>query len=536
MPAPRKTTATRKPAAAKKTAAKRTTLRKAPVRTAYKRPTYKGYGAYAEKKAVVKKPRAEEESFFESNGGKLGKWVGTKLGSLLGSIIGFGDYEVEHNSIMKGGMTPPQIVNSSNHGGFIVRHREYIKDIKPTLDFSIESFTINPGDDDTFPWLATLSQNFEEYRMRGLIFEFKSMSSDAVLSTAASSGLGSVIMSTQYNVLQPAFADKAHMENYEFATSSKPSCTFIHPVECKASMIAQSHLYIRNTTSGTGDARLYDLGKFSIATQGCQGDEDAVIGELWASYEVELYFPRQSDALIGGPMTDHYSGDFASSDLMFGQPETEGSVLFHDGTMPGSAVATDATLHRSTYTFPPEIDEGTFQVTYHSRLAPGNTNCAISAISDALLTNCELVLYFNNGSGVGDGNRFSFPNAPNASATVTGTDIVDCIIVKVTEAGASIKWDTTNFVPPNDGKWDLVVTRIAALSVPPAAFLLKNEEEDSLASDEEWVKVKKTPKQKEEDLQRLEEEEIPKPQPRKVSSQGMSVSEIPPPKKTGWLR
>ena len=50
-------------------------------------------------------------------GGPIGEAIGTmiggKLGHLVEKIIGFGDYRIQQNSLMKGGMSPAQVVNSS---------------------------------------------------------------------------------------------------------------------------------------------------------------------------------------------------------------------------------------------------------------------------------------------------------------------------------------------------------------------------------------------------------------------------------------
>lgn len=144
--------------------------------------------------------------------------------------------------------------------------------------------------------------------MRGLVFEFKTMSSDAVLSSGASSALGTVIFATQYNALDKPFEDKRTMENYEFANSTKPSESMLHPVECKRSQTPVDLLYVRTEELvSTGDLRMYDLGNFSFAVQGCQNAAPGqVIGELWCSFEVEFFKPKLLP--LGGASTlmDHY--------------------------------------------------------------------------------------------------------------------------------------------------------------------------------------------------------------------------------------
>ena len=177
----------------------------------------------------------------EAVGSTIGAAVGGPPGALLGGVLGrgahalfkaitgFGDYRVEHNTLMLGGMSPPEIVNSANRGSVIIRHREYLGDVNATTAFTLQQYPINPGQQLTFPWLSQVAESFEEYRLRGAIFEFKSLSSDAVLSSATSSALGSVIMATQYDVLDEPFLNKMEMENYEFANSEQTLLHLLSP-------------------------------------------------------------------------------------------------------------------------------------------------------------------------------------------------------------------------------------------------------------------------------------------------------------------
>jgi hypothetical protein len=204
--------------------------------------------------------------------------------------MGFGDYEVETNSLLaaategKNGNGVPIMRNSKVAN--IVRHREFIGDLYgSTSSFALRTFKINPGDDITFPWLSPIARCYSNYRMRGAMFEFVSLATDY----SAIPYIGYVAMATQYNSLNPVFTDKKELENSEYANSCKPSESMSHPVECAVDQLAQSELYVRQNSS-SGDARLYDLGKFSVAVGG-QATE-TIIGELWITYEVELYFPK----------------------------------------------------------------------------------------------------------------------------------------------------------------------------------------------------------------------------------------------------
>lgn len=238
-------------------------------------------------------------SFF---GGPVGGRIGRSAGDLFSRITGFGDYKIQENSLVGMGVDPPAFKGDGR--GTIIRHREFIADVSGTSDFTINSYPLNPGMSDAFPWASQVAQDFEQYRIRGLVFEYKTTSATAIVS-GTNSAMGTVLMATEYDSQSAEFASKAEMANHEFCTSSVPSASFLHPVECKPSSTSISTLYVRTGAVPSGaDIRMYDLGRFSIATVGMQSTN--VIGELWCTFEIELFKPRLFSALDHDYLIDHY--------------------------------------------------------------------------------------------------------------------------------------------------------------------------------------------------------------------------------------
>jgi len=226
-------------------------------------------------------------------GPALGSQLGSLAGSVFGSITGMGDYKVHSNSLMSGG--PPVFLNAPPSVRF--PGKEYIADIITSADgltFKNNTFSINPGDATTFPWLSQIAQGFTQYRFHGLVFYFKSNSADAIGST--NTALGSVVMATDYNVLDRPFPNKTTMEVHEFCAAGKPSEDIIHPIECDPKRTTIENLYVRNNDSGQSDRRFHDLGLFQIATVGQQAE--SVVGELWVSYDIE-FFKRSAPSTFG---------------------------------------------------------------------------------------------------------------------------------------------------------------------------------------------------------------------------------------------
>lgn len=258
------------------------------------------------------KQRSENGSAFRTTGTTLGGMLGTALGgpaggvmgSMLGrgagamfsKLMGHGDYSVsnvdqlkENNLVLGNAAQIPQFGSGKVACKFV--HREYLGDIFSSSTagaFKIDNYSINPGLVATFPWLSgVVGAKFQQYRINGMTFEYRSMSSDALNST--NTALGTVIMSTDYDSASAAFTSKQEMENTEFGVSCKPSVNMLHGIECQRSQTPVSELYIRAFDVPSGkDIRLYDLGRFSIATTGFQGT-NVNCGELWVSYDIDAF-------------------------------------------------------------------------------------------------------------------------------------------------------------------------------------------------------------------------------------------------------
>jgi len=317
-------------------------IAKKPRRRYTRSPAITGQGAYRKRSTIPRPPR----SIGYQIGSNLGGFIGHGAQQLVKYITGFGDYQVGVNSLMPG-LQPPEIVNRSKDM-VCLRHREYIGDVSGTAAFTVTSYPINPGLSITFPWLNGVAANFEEYIVNGMIFEFKSMSADFTTNTA----LGSVIMATEYNVLNANFPDKKTMENYQFANSDKLSHTFIHPIECKMALTPVHELFVRTGQIPAGsDQRMYDLGNFQIATVG--NPVTSVIGELWCTYEICLTKPKAGATNLGlDEATDHWRLGTVTN----ANPLGTTSVL-----AAGSSIGTTITAG-GTITFPASTVDGLYMI------------------------------------------------------------------------------------------------------------------------------------------------------------------------------
>lgn len=227
-------------------------------------------------------------------GAVLGSAAGGLLGSGIASLIGEGQYKIvgprSSYNVLSGNQIPKF---STSRATNIVCHREYLQDVYGTSSFTNQTFPINPGVAQTFPWLSNIAANYQEYRFHGVMFEFRALTTDY-----ANSGVpGVVVMATNYNSDNVAYANKQQMENSEYATSIKPTMNLAHFVECAAKETFSPIKFTRSGSPPSGqDLRLYDQGLFQLATQGSSASVN--LGELWITYCVEFFKPILSPSEI----------------------------------------------------------------------------------------------------------------------------------------------------------------------------------------------------------------------------------------------
>jgi len=358
---------------------------------------------------------SEVINYIAKNGlGALGSMlgpVGAGLGSLASKVMGFGDYapqgfKVSKNSISMGN-DPPEVANFKGRD-VIVKHREYLGDIY-TADndatpgnFSIQGYPLNPGISTTFPWLSTIAQNFEQYELAGVLFEFKSTSADALNST--NTALGTVIMATQYDSVKLPFQNKLQMENHEFASSCKQSCSMLHAIECLPTQNTLNTLYTRIGAVPSGaDPRMYDFGTFYIATVGSQAF-GVNIGELWVTYDVILKKPELADASgTSSLLSFHYqnTGTTVNDVNPFGYLPSQGGTptVNNYDTLSVLLTNTGGPNGDGAILFPPTVPNGVYAVTYQWDSGATGGTCQLPTWSSMDPTNANFTILGSNGIG-----------------------------------------------------------------------------------------------------------------------------------------
>lgn len=395
---------------------------RAPRKPRAQQPVQVVYPQRSAKVASNNAPKRQAEGLFSGIGmglggligGPAGAAIGGAAGNLLAQITGFGEYKLQNNVLAPHALSSADslhgingsaltIKNRDTTGGTVIARKEYITDIITSSSantFKIQNFFINPAQAGTFSWLSQIADNYEEWAIEGMIFEFRSTSSDALNST--NTALGTVIMATDYNAATPNFVSKVEMEDYAYGQSAKPSVNQFHFIECAHRQSVSSILYCRPGSVPSGqDQRLYDWGNFQIATTGFQGTS-VNIGELWVHYQVALLKPKLFSSLGLGIDYFHYAnltGVTAAAPFGTVASATETSMS-----------NIDITMSATTITFPISQLIQTFMVI-------GKWFQASAAVTYPTLTatNCTIASNFSTSAGALTANASTSPNTAETS-------------------------------------------------------------------------------------------------------------------------
>ena len=88
-----------------------------------------------------------------------------------------------------------------------IAHRELIATINHSVNFSTISFNLNPGLSSTFPWLAPMAAQWEQYRFKKLLFNYVTRTSTTTV--------GSILLAPDYDASDAAPTSEVNMASYQ---------------------------------------------------------------------------------------------------------------------------------------------------------------------------------------------------------------------------------------------------------------------------------------------------------------------------------
>lgn len=252
---------------------------------------------------VVEKPPAKKKngpvtvkrSVAQNLGDAAGGLVHNGVG-MLSKWLGFGAYTINKNTVIGAGGSIPSM--HSTNDSIIVRHREFIGNVYSTTGFASNIISLNPGISNAFPWLSKTAQNYQEYKILGMVVEYIPMLSEVATNELS---LGTVVLAAQYRTDLPQFPSIPLAMESEFAVSTKPNLPTDLAIECDPAQSPYKTWYVR-TNAVTGDIKTFDFVSVSVMTEGMQTGGQ-LAGQLWSSYEIELMHPT---AFLDPPVNTFY--------------------------------------------------------------------------------------------------------------------------------------------------------------------------------------------------------------------------------------
>lgn len=206
------------------------------------------------------------------------------------------------NSLVGAGLASAGIPTFAPHQAeYTVSKCEFLQSIyapissPPTAPggFQNQVLTINPGLQQTFPWLGLVAPQFEEYELKQLMFYWRPMVTDFNSGTGQA---GEIIMVTQYNPSDAPFTDTLRAKSYDGAMSSKTSIPMNHGVECDPKLNSGApgkYVRIGPLDGQNQDLKQYDWGNLNVIVNGTPpGYSGQLLGELWCAYTVTLRKPK----------------------------------------------------------------------------------------------------------------------------------------------------------------------------------------------------------------------------------------------------
>jgi hypothetical protein len=173
-----------------------------------------------------------------------------------------------------------------------------------------------------FPWLSKIAQNFEQYRIKGLVFQYIPSSADT---SSEKLTTGSVDFFIEYNTASSLTSgtydpdtglfpgnglgfpgQQTLLLNNMWAQSVKPCNGAFIPFESAKRAHSNELLYVNpnvlsvpvrpeieplSVTLHGSDMRMYDAGTLYVVAYG-QTNDQVLLGQLWCSYEIELIKPQ----------------------------------------------------------------------------------------------------------------------------------------------------------------------------------------------------------------------------------------------------
>lgn len=216
----------------------------------------------------------------------------------IGMYTGQGAYDTVKNELIAGGHSTEGVMRfdaQNDEDAICISHSEYVMDVYAPPEGEVKTdikLPLNAGEAATFPMLAQLAANFEDFEIVQLAFTYKPTLSDW---QTTSGQVGQIIMATNYNPSADKWTSKQQILAQTGSTSARTIDSTFHGVECDANKTHNDGHYLVRTgpPRPEQDLKDFDHGWTQLSIVDTPKEAaNKTLGELHVSYTIKLSKPR----------------------------------------------------------------------------------------------------------------------------------------------------------------------------------------------------------------------------------------------------
>lgn len=200
-------------------------------------------------------------------------------------------------------------------------HREPLAIVNGSVDFAIQTFQINPGLANVFPWLSAQAAGYESYVFNSIRVEYRFTTNEFV-------GIGRIVIAPDYDAADDPPTSIVEAEQMADAVMGAVAKNWNCILRPRGTGILGPKRFVRSATLDPNeDIKTYDIAQVHVCTQG--QNDGAQIGQLWIAYDITLSEPQPialGNIVSSGSYYNSAGTDSTDTDLLGSAGALEGVI------------------------------------------------------------------------------------------------------------------------------------------------------------------------------------------------------------------
>jgi len=193
--------------------------------------------------------------------------------------------------------------------------------VNGSVAFAIQTFQINPGLANVFPWLSAQASGYESYKVNSLHVEYRFTTNEFI-------GLGRIVIAPDYDAADDPPVSIVEAEQMADCVMGAVAKNWTCTLRPRGIGILGPKRYTRSATLAPElDIKTYYIAQVHVCTQG--QTDGAEIGQLWLNYDITLSEPQPispGNILSSGSLIN-IDGSGGATTALLGTDPTEAGTL-----------------------------------------------------------------------------------------------------------------------------------------------------------------------------------------------------------------